>query len=94
MSLDNHFSRAVKNIARYGDTDVFPFPIENSLFYDCDGQVVELLKELHEDFDNKLNTDPPFNENHLAPIGYSGFRWVTHRPSMERVSPRTSGFHW
>ena len=37
---------AVKNIARYGDTDVFPFPLENHWFHDAEDDVVELLTHL------------------------------------------------
>jgi hypothetical protein len=53
MSIDSHFSRAI-NIAHHGDTDVFPYPIENSLFHDCEPKIIDLLKEIHGDFDRKL----------------------------------------
>jgi hypothetical protein len=77
MSLQPHFHRSVQNITKFGDTDVFPFPLENSIFYDCSPKIVSLLEHVHSTFDHILATEPPFNENQLAPIGYSGFRWVT-----------------
>ncbi|WP_435641124.1 RNA-directed DNA polymerase [Micavibrio aeruginosavorus] len=75
--MTKHFIRALKNISKHGDTDVFPFPIENSIFYDCEEDVLALLEKIHTNFSDKLDIEPPFNENRLAPVGYSGFRWVT-----------------
>jgi len=49
---------AVKNIARYGDTDVFPFPLENHWFHDAEDDVVELLTNLDKDFDKWVATYP------------------------------------
>jgi hypothetical protein len=34
---------AVRNIAAYGDTDVFPFPLENHWFHDQEDDVVGLF---------------------------------------------------
>jgi len=77
MSIDKHFKRALKNISKYGDTDVFPFPLENSIFFDNQKDVVTLLKSVHKDFESALDIEPPFNESYLSPVGYTGFRWVT-----------------
>jgi hypothetical protein len=30
----DYYSLALNNISMQGDTDIFPFPIENALFYD------------------------------------------------------------
>lgn len=75
--MRQHFKRALKNIATHGDTDIFPYPLENSIFYDCEEKVLSLLLKIHKDFDDYFNIWPPFNENQLVPIGYSGFRWAT-----------------
>ena len=75
--MEFHFQRALKNIAKHGDTDVFPYPLENSVLYDCEDKVIELLIKIHNNFCNRLNIEPPCNENQLVPIGYSGFRWCT-----------------
>jgi len=45
--MKQHFEAAVKNIVAHGDTDIFPFPIENHLFYDNSKAVVEVLLEVH-----------------------------------------------
>ncbi|MGB4057255.1 MAG: RNA-directed DNA polymerase [Alphaproteobacteria bacterium] len=75
--MEKHFQRALINIAKHGDTDVFPYPLENSFFFDNQNDVIKLLKEIHKNFDAVLDTDPPFNESYLSPVGYTGFRWVT-----------------
>jgi len=75
--MENAFRRALKNIAGHGDTDVFPFPIENVIFYDREEDMISLLCKIHNDFEKWINTQPPFNESQLTPVGYSGFRWVT-----------------
>lgn len=82
MVMERHFQRALKNISRYGDTDVFPYPLENSVFYDCEKEIISLLNEIHSDFEKRLNSESPFNENQLAPVGYNGFRWVTQLDPM------------
>lgn len=71
------FHRAVKNIVGFGDTDIFPFPIENHIFHDDLDAVVELLQKIHSNFDHFLNVSPPINNSDLAPVGYTGFRWAT-----------------
>ncbi len=75
--MDKHFRSAVQNIARLGDTDVLPFPIENHIFFDKEDQVVDLLSKIDRGFDDYLFKDPPLNESVLAPAGYVGFRSVT-----------------
>lgn len=83
--MRKHFDLAVKNIARYGDTDVFPYPIEKHIFFDCHKQVVDLLEEAHKEFMPKsgatdgsyLDMFPPVNAHALAPVGAMGFRWAT-----------------
>ena len=75
--MENHFRRALHNIAVHGDTDVFPYPLENSIFHDAPNDALALLMKIHSNFDHYLATEPPFNENQLSPVGYTGFRWVT-----------------
>lgn len=75
--MEPYFLRAINNIISYGDTDVFPFPIENTIFYDRKEDVIAYLIQLHKNFTNELNEAPPFNDSQLSPVGYSGFRWVT-----------------
>lgn len=71
------FERAVENIVNYGDTDIFPFPIENHLFFDKKKEVVDLLLDLNANFSERIAQYPPSNLSTLAPVSYLGFRWAT-----------------
>jgi hypothetical protein len=75
--MKESFIRALKNVSLHGDTDVFPYPIENSIFYDSEENVLSLLESIHTNFDNFFGENPAFNESQLSPVGYSGFRWVS-----------------
>jgi Reverse transcriptase (RNA-dependent DNA polymerase) len=68
---------AIDNIAAWGDTDVFPLPPENHAFFDRADDVVELLDDLHTNFQDWVNQHGPINESALAMVGYTAFRWVT-----------------
>lgn len=75
--MEQFFRRAIENVTKHGDTDIFPFPIENHVFHDCISETIELLGELHSDFPKWLTSYPPANEGALAPVTYTGFRWAT-----------------
>ncbi|HVH78795.1 MAG TPA: hypothetical protein VM782_05350, partial [Stellaceae bacterium] len=68
---------ALQNIIRTGDTDIFPFPPENFLFFDEKARVVDLLLDIHNNFKNRLAGFPPAHEGALTPVSYTGFRWAT-----------------
>ncbi len=70
-------TRAVRNIVAHGDTDIFPFPIENLAFSDMQEDIVELILEYDKNFDTYLTRFSPRNVNSLTPVSYSGFRWAT-----------------
>jgi hypothetical protein len=82
MHIKAAFEAAVSNIARYGDTDVFPSPFENHVLFDKPSEVVGLLEQIHADIDLALSQYPPLNIDTLAPVGYTGFRWVTEIEPM------------
>jgi len=67
---------AVDNIASWGDTDVFPLPPENHVFYDRPEDIVALLDDIHRNFAARRDANPPINESALAMVGYTSFRWV------------------
>jgi hypothetical protein len=71
------FEYAVKHIGFYGDTDVFPFPVENHLFHDKGDALVKILEETHKNFTERLNVDTTSGVSSMAPVGYTGFRWAT-----------------
>jgi hypothetical protein len=75
-------TRAVENVATWGDTDVFPLPIENHVMHDMPSQVAALLGEVERNFDDRVNLDPVESYSTLAPVGYFGFRWATQIDPM------------
>jgi hypothetical protein len=77
MKLKPFFQLAVKNITKLGDTDVFPFPIENHIFYDKSTDVINILNNIHNNFDEMLMKVPPVHVKSLSVVGYSGFRSST-----------------
>ena len=77
MATAEAFKAAVLNIAHFGDTDVFPLPLENHVLHDSTEDVVNLLCDMHDGIDQHLNTHPPINESTMGLVGYTGFRWAT-----------------
>jgi hypothetical protein len=75
--MQKELKRAIANIADHGDTDIFPFPIENRILRDCEGAVVTYLSDVDKDFEKFITAYPPANYGTLAPVGYTGFRWAT-----------------
>ena len=69
--------RAVQNVSSWGDTDVFPFPIENHVLHDKVDDVVALLEGVSNNFVADLARTGVSNYSTLAPVGYFGFRWAT-----------------
>lgn len=59
--MDTYCRQAVRNIVRYGDTDIFPFPIENHILHDQVEEVVALLRSLETDVRQSLAVQPPAN---------------------------------
>lgn len=74
---DSALDLAVKNIANFGDTDIFPFPIENRLFQDKPSEVRQVLQCIDKEFDAELARMPVLTAKELAAVGYSGFRQGT-----------------
>jgi len=71
------FQLAIENVISLGDTDIFPFPIENHAFHDLRDETVALLQEIDGSFDTFLAASPPTHLNALSPVSYTGFRWST-----------------
>lgn len=66
-----------KNVASYGDTDIFPFPTENHIFFDKPKEICSVLREIDKDFEGSLIKMPVLTSKELAAVGYSGFRQGT-----------------
>lgn len=77
IAMKHYFLRAIANVTRYGDTDIFLFPIENHIFYDRQAKTINLLSQINKTFRSALSTHPPSNEGALSPVSYTGFRWAT-----------------
>lgn len=75
--LRQYFDFAVKNIAKWGDTDVFPFAPENHILHDSRADVVDLLMSIHTDFEDRLQADGPLADVQLQLVTNEGFRWAT-----------------
>lgn len=68
---------AIDNVTKYGDTDIFPFPIENHIFFDRKKEIISYIENLHKNFDEFQSKFPPININTCSPVGNTGFRWTT-----------------
>lgn len=77
MNIDKAIEIALKNIAKHGDTDVFPFPLEKLVFHDKHEACKFLLKGLHNNFEDFIARYPPNTLEALTQVGYNGFRWAT-----------------
>lgn len=74
--MELFYRRALRNIVRHGDTDIFPFPIENHVLHDKPDEAVAILNALDADVPQALAQRAPTNVGALAPVGYTGFRWA------------------
>lgn len=68
---------AISNIEHFGDTDIFPFPLEKIWLADPAGGVFDLLQEIDTNFDSFITANPLFFITSLAGVGYNGFRAAT-----------------
>ncbi|MBB6409768.1 RNA-directed DNA polymerase [Mesorhizobium sangaii] len=75
--MKKFFEAAIDNIYRYGDTDIFPFPIENRIIQDKKADVVKLLVDIYAEFDNFFVQNPPDDIRSLVAVHHSGFRWAS-----------------
>ncbi|MFL5215180.1 MAG: hypothetical protein ACJ8DH_15025, partial [Microvirga sp.] len=61
-SFAQSIKRAIRNVIRLGDTDIFPYPIENIVMRDAEDRVYNMVGELDRCFDGELISNPPFSE--------------------------------
>lgn len=76
LSFSEAARRAIRNVIRHGDTDIFPFPFESLMFRDKETECISLLESIHRDFDDWIHQRPPEVLESLAQVGYTGFRWA------------------
>ncbi len=70
-------NKAIENVIKHGDTDIFPFPFENRIIFDEKEKVADLINEYDNNFDEYLARYSPLNISSLTPVSYTGFRWAT-----------------
>jgi len=75
--MQESIRRALLNISRHGDTDVFPFPFERYVFSDLPNESAAYLQDLHDNFGERIQAIPPAAVDALTQVGYTGFRRVT-----------------
>ncbi|KOO58660.1 DNA polymerase [Rheinheimera sp. KL1] len=75
--LKSAFALSIKNIVKFGDTDIFPFPYETRMYADIFSEMLESLDATQSDFTNRLNECPPVNISTCSTVGYNGYRWAT-----------------
>ena len=77
LEMPEAIRRALRNVITYGDTDIFPFPLERYLFDDRLDECVEMLTERDKNFEDDLANFPPLTIETLTQVGYTGFRRAT-----------------
>ena len=76
-SIEKSMGFALENVIRYGDTDIFPYPLERQIFRDTKEETTELLKKMYTDFETFITQMPAEHEKLLNAVGYTGFRQGT-----------------
>lgn len=75
--MRNNFKRALTNIVRHGDTDIFPFPFERYLFEQKLEETLDILETYHNNLEDAIALFPPLTIVELSQVGYYGFRQAT-----------------
>lgn len=75
--LNSAFALSAKNIIKFGDTDIFPFPYETRMFSDVFEKLLTSLNDTYNNFQDRLNECPPVNISTCSTVGYNGYRWAT-----------------
>jgi hypothetical protein len=75
--MREYFTAAIKNVYKHGDTDIFPFPVENRVFHDSIEKVSSLLEGAFASFAENFAQQPPDDIRSPIPVHHVGFRWAT-----------------
>lgn len=76
MKIEEAIDAALLNIAKHGDTDVFPFPFENHMFHDKPELCKPVIMDMHKEFEKYMAKYSPATISSLSQVGYTGFRWA------------------
>lgn len=75
--MRDNFKKALTNIVRHGDTDIFPFPFERYLFEQKLEETLDILETYHNNLEDAIALSPPLTIVELSQVGYYGFRQAT-----------------
>lgn len=75
--MRDNLEKALRNVVKYGDTDIFPFPFERHLFEEKQHETLAFLESIHRDLDAAISRFPPLTIVKLSQVGYYGFRRAT-----------------
>ncbi|MCZ7611907.1 MAG: hypothetical protein M5U17_17335 [Ignavibacterium sp.] len=75
--MRDNFKKALANIVRHGDTDIFPFPFERYLFEQKLEETLDILETYHKNIEDAIALSPPLTIVELSQVGYYGFRQAT-----------------
>jgi hypothetical protein len=75
--MEAYFRAAMANVYMHGDTDIFPFPLENRILFDQIESVIPLLLSARDKFESTFSQDAPHDIKELVPVGHTGFRNAT-----------------
>ena len=68
---------AIKNISTFGDTDVFPVPLEVHWFRDQPAEVLSLLNRIRQEEKSAIEWLPLYSSTELVNAGHRGYRKAT-----------------
>lgn len=75
--MRDFFEAAIENIYRHGDTDIFPFPIENRIIYDKKLEIVANLENIYSKLDTYFIQNTSDDIRSLVAVHHTGFRWAS-----------------
>jgi hypothetical protein len=77
--MRKHFKKALLNIIKHGDTDIFPFPFERYLFEEKNKESLDILESIHGDLDNAISESPPLTlVKLLVTMVLDKPQWLSH----------------
>ena len=75
--IGSAFALAIKNVISFGDTDIFPYPMETRMFEDVQDSLLESLMDTFNNYEDRITDSGPVNISTFSTVGYTGFRWAT-----------------
>lgn len=73
--MKSYFNAAIDNIYNYGDTDIFPYPVENRIIHDERDSTLEKLLNAYNNFEEIFSRQTPNDIRSMIPVHHTGFRW-------------------